>query len=270
MISAHNTPIKKNTIQSLQLPEILEPTQTNHTVDTTTTKQTKMTPTPYQPVPDNRSEYSWDTLNTDDNWEPENQQNKFGIIHSLLYQTIEEWTTEPSAKQNAFYAVWIKAKYLGLNPLTEKEKAFTILKTPDYGSYILCMQRCPKIRTTYTLEWDTYNDLIRYHTRQLPTEEELERDTTKLQKLHQQLKTPAYTFESKMQTMNTQLDTLNTKLIYHQQAISSQVEKGSHQLTTLVQKHSETHRNIGGTSKQTNCTNAIRPSDQDRGERRLF
>jgi hypothetical protein len=100
--------------------------------------QTRQTFLLYQGKSDNRSEYSWDTSDT---WEPNTHTDQFRVVHSILYHTFEEWTTNPMAKQNAFYAEWLEAKYLGLTSVTAKSKVFEILKTSNYGSYILYMQQ---------------------------------------------------------------------------------------------------------------------------------
>lgn len=78
-------------------------------------------------------------------------QEDFGIIHSMLYHGINQWTLEAKAKEHFFYPIWIKWKYQGLQSLSDWNTIMRIMDCNNYKEYAQLMLQCTFISHTYNL-----------------------------------------------------------------------------------------------------------------------
>jgi hypothetical protein len=175
---------------------------------------------------DMTSESSWNECET---FTPDTS---FAFTHSTMYHTVEQWYQETSAKAHSFYALWTRAKFLGLTATTTWDEISTILKLHNYGDYIHFITKCPKITQEYKLDWDTSNDIICHEQLQYPTPQHGAQELNHMSHYYQKMQHMAHIFESKYHDLTNKMDNINAQITYCEHLVRNQADKGNRLITT--------------------------------------
>lgn len=221
MQSTEDTPIKNNQTNQpqddythLQIPEWKE----NHT----------------QHIQNHDS--SWKVHDTLEKWEPCRSNDNFEYIHSITYETIEDWTRENDAKHHPFYPEWQKAKYKGVHAIQSWDHIRTILQLHSYDDYIKFINQCPKIPITYKYHWDITNNILRFCWNHNAKKEDIYYEQTHLQGIYSKLKQMSYDFEQQRQHLMKRIQQIDLNMSYYHDTITQQRNKSNQHITMHTHK----------------------------------
>lgn len=177
---------------------------------------------------------------TIENWEPNPDPYNFEYLHMIVYITIERWTTHDTAKHHKFYSEWQKAKYNGLKTIENWEHVTQTLNIHSHEQYIMFVNQCPEIPRTLQLHWDPYNHIIRYGWRQPPTTSAVEQEHDHMHTRYNSMQPNTTTLGNVPKDINNLIQKFETSLECHKRSIDTQIEKGSHVLSTQLNVHIKT------------------------------
>ena len=85
------------------------------------------------------------------------------------------------------------------------------------------MNQCPRVREKYELQWDYFDNAIRYKELELPTLDEVNSDILKLNGIQRQLQNMIIRFDAVFKDVESRVDAVNLRTTFYEDSILSKV-----------------------------------------------
>jgi hypothetical protein len=142
-------------------------------------------------------------------WTTKDDAPGFRKVHYRLFETITTWFQQEETDRHPFYMKWRKATYKGLDATTAWSKVAKILNISYLKDYIAFMNECPRVRERYELQWDYFDNAVKYKELELPVFDEVNQDINRLNGFQRQMQNMLIRFDTIVKEVENKVDAIS-------------------------------------------------------------
>jgi len=142
-------------------------------------------------------------------WTTKDDAPGFRQVHYRLFETITTWFQQEETDKHPFYMKWRKATYKGLDATTAWSKVAKILNISYLKDYIAFMNECPRVRERYELQWDYFDNAVKYKELELPVFDEVNKDINRLNGFQRQMQNMLIRFDTIVKEVENKVDAIS-------------------------------------------------------------